>query len=195
MAGMPVGPLSLNDEVAVDLAWKIVKATEADLGAAAIDPRQKTLLSDLVEKHGRLGRKNAKGFYDYPEKGPKKLWPGLADLQETRLDPDSISISELKARLLGIQALETARCFEEGVLTDVREADVGSILGFGFAPFTGGTLSYIDMMGTRHFVALCERLTEKFGDRFKPSKLLLEMAGKNETFYGRFAPDKRKAAA
>jgi 3-hydroxyacyl-CoA dehydrogenase/enoyl-CoA hydratase/3-hydroxybutyryl-CoA epimerase len=195
MAGMPVGPLSLNDEVAVDLAWKILKATEADLGAAAIDPRQKALLSDMVEKHGRLGRKNGKGFYDYPEKSQKKLWPGLADLQKKKLDPDTIDIGELKSRLLGIQALETARCFEEDVLTDVREADVGSILGFGFAPFTGGTLSYIDMIGTRHFVALCERLTEKFGERFKPCTLLLEMAGKDETFYDRFAPDRRKAAA
>lgn len=195
MAGMPVGPLSLNDEVAVDLAWKIVKATEADLGAAAIDPRQKSLLSDMVEKHGRLGRKNGKGFYDYPEKAPKKLWPGLADLQKTKLDPDSIDIQELKDRLLAMQALETARCFEEGVLTDVREADVGSILGFGFAPFSGGTLSYIDMMGTKRFVALCEKLEKKFGDRFKPSPLLIEMASKGETFYGRFAPEKKRAAA
>lgn len=195
MAGMPVGPLSLNDEVAVDLAWKIVKATEADLGAAAVDPRQKSLLSDMVEKHGRLGRKNGKGFYDYPEKAPKKLWPGLADLQKTKLDPDSIDIQELKDRLLAMQALETARCFEEGVLTDVREADVGSILGFGFAPFSGGTLSYIDMMGTKRFVALCEKLEKKFGDRFKPSPLLIEMAGKGETFYGRFAPEKKRAAA
>lgn len=195
MAGMPVGPLSLNDEVAVDLAWKIVKATEADLGAAAIDPRQKALLSDMVEKHGRLGRKNGKGFYDYPEKAPKKLWPGLADLQKTKLDPDSIDIQELKDRLLAMQALETARCFEEGVLTDVREADVGSILGFGFAPFSGGTLSYIDMMGTKRFVALCEKLEKKFGDRFKPSPVLIEMASKGETFYGRFAPEKKRAAA
>lgn len=195
MAGMPVGPLSLNDEVAVDLAWKILKATEADLGAKAIDPRQKALLSDMVEKHGRLGRKNGKGFYDYPEKAPKKLWPGLADLQKLKLDPDSIDIQELKDRLLAMQALETARCFEEGVLTDVREADVGSILGFGFAPFTGGTLSYIDMMGAKRFVALCEKLEKKFGDRFKPSALLIEMAGKSETFYARFAPDKRRAAA
>jgi 3-hydroxyacyl-CoA dehydrogenase / enoyl-CoA hydratase / 3-hydroxybutyryl-CoA epimerase len=195
MAGMPVGPLSLNDEVAVDLAWKILKATEADLGAKAIDPRQKALLSDLVEKHGRLGRKNGKGFYDYPEKGPKKLWPGLADLQKTKLDPDTIDIQELKDRLLAMQALETARCFEEGVLTDVREADVGSILGFGFAPFSGGTLSYIDMMGTKRFVALCQTLEKKFGDRFKPSPLLIEMASKSETFYGRFAPDKKRAAA
>ncbi len=81
IAGMPVGPLSLNDEVAVDLAWKILKATEADLGKDAIDAPQKKLLEAMVEKHGRLGRKNGKGFYDYPEKGPKKLWPGLADLQ------------------------------------------------------------------------------------------------------------------
>ena len=195
MAGMPVGPLSLNDEVAVDLAWKILKATEADLGAAAIDARQKQLLSDLVEKHGRLGRKNAKGFYDYPEKGPKKLWPGLADLQPQHLDPDTIDIDGIKKRLLAIQALETARCFEEGVLTDVREADVGSILGFGFAPFSGGTLSYIDMMGTKAFVALCQTLEKAHGARFKPTKLLLEMAERNETFYGRFAPGARRAAA
>jgi 3-hydroxyacyl-CoA dehydrogenase/enoyl-CoA hydratase/3-hydroxybutyryl-CoA epimerase len=71
--------------------------------------------------------------------------------------PDTIDVQEIKARLLGIQALETARCFEEAVLTDVREADVGSILGFGFAPFTGGTLSYIDMMGTPRFLAMCDR--------------------------------------
>ena len=195
MAGMPVGPLSLNDEVAVDLAWKIVKATEADLGAAAIDAGQKALLAEMVEKRGRYGRKNRKGFYDYPEKGEKRLWPGLVDLQPTKLDPDTIDIQELKDRLLGIQALETARCFEESVLTDVREADVGSILGFGFAPFTGGTLSMIDMMGTKRFVALCEKLAAKHGPRFTPSKLLLDMAAKNETFYGRFAPHRRDKAA
>ena len=195
MAGMPVGPLSLNDEVAIDLAWKILKATEADLGAAAIDVRQKRLLSDMVEKYGRLGRKNGKGFYDYPEKSKKKLWPGLADLQPVKLDPDSIDVTEIKQRLLVIQALETARCFAEGVLTDVREADVGSILGFGFAPFTGGTLSYIDMMGTKAFVALCRALESRHGARFAPNDLLIEMAEKGESFYGRFAPLGRKAAA
>jgi 3-hydroxyacyl-CoA dehydrogenase/enoyl-CoA hydratase/3-hydroxybutyryl-CoA epimerase len=194
MAGMPVGPLSLNDEVAVDLAWKILKATEADLGAKAIDPRQKALLEEMVEKRGRFGRKNGKGFYDYPAGAPKKLWPGLAELQPKKLDPDSIDVEELKLRLLGMQALETARCFEEKVLTDVREADVGSILGFGFAPFSGGTLSWIDMMGTKKFVELCRRLEKKYGARFAPNKLLLDLAEKNETFYGRFAP-KAKAAA
>jgi 3-hydroxyacyl-CoA dehydrogenase/enoyl-CoA hydratase/3-hydroxybutyryl-CoA epimerase len=195
MAGMPVGPLSLNDEVAVDLAWKIVKATEADLGAGAIDPRQKALLEEMVEKRGRYGRKNGKGFYDYRQDGPKKLWPGLADLQPQKLDADSIDVQELKLRFLVMQALETARCFEEGVLTDIREADVGSILGFGYAPYSGGTLSYIDMTGVKRFVDCCRHLQQKHGSRFAPSKLLLDMAAKDETFYQRFAPPRAKAAA
>ncbi len=200
MAGMPVGPLSLNDEVAVDLAWKILKATEADLGPDAVDKRQKALLEEMVERRGRLGRKNRKGFYDYPQSGPKRLWPGLSELQGKTLSADEIDnnptlVQELKVRFLAMQALETARTFEEGVLTDVREADVGSILGFGFAPFSGGTLSYIDTMGTKRFVELCKSLEKKHGARFRPCKLLVDMAGKNETFYHRFPPERRRAAA
>src|ERR1700677_174835 len=195
MAGMPVGPLSLNDEVAVDLAWKILKATEADLGADAIDVRQKALLEEMVEKRGRYGRKNGKGFYDYPQSGPKRLWPGLAELQTTKLDPDSLDVEELKTRLLAIQALEAARCVEEAVVTDMREADVGSILGFGYAPFTGGTISYIDGMGTKAFVELCKELAKRYGSRFKPGRLLRDLASTGETFYGRFPPERRKAAA
>jgi len=194
MAGMPVGPLSLNDEVAVDLAWKILKATEADLGEKAIDQRQKTLLQEMVEKRGRYGRKNGKGFYDYPQSGAKRLWPGLADLQPTKLDPDKIDVEELKHRFLAIQALESARCVAEGVVTDMREADVGSILGFGYAPFTGGTISYIDGMGAKAFVELCNGLAKRYGDRFKPPKLLRDMAKTGDTFYHRFPSDKRKAA-
>jgi len=195
MAGMPVGPLALTDEVAVDLAWKILKATEADLGGAAVDPGQKALLAEMVEKRSRFGRKNGKGFYDYPQNGPKRLWPGLADLQPNKLNIDDIDIDLLKQRLLAIQALESARCVEEKVITDVREADVGSILGFGFAPFTGGTISYIDGMGVKNFVKLCCDLACTCGERFEPSKLLIEMANRGETFYGRFAPEKRKAVA
>jgi 3-hydroxyacyl-CoA dehydrogenase / enoyl-CoA hydratase / 3-hydroxybutyryl-CoA epimerase len=195
LAGMPVGPLSLTDEVAVDLAWKVLKATEADLGINAIDPGQKALLEEMVEKRGRYGRKNGKGFYDYPQNGPKRLWPGLADLQTTKLDPDTIDVEELKHRLLGIQALESARCVEEGVVTDMREADVGSILGFGYAPFTGGTISYIDGMGAKAFVDMCNGLAKRYGNRFKPPKILRDMAKTGETFYGRFPPEKRKAAA
>jgi 3-hydroxyacyl-CoA dehydrogenase/enoyl-CoA hydratase/3-hydroxybutyryl-CoA epimerase len=195
MAGMPIGPLALNDEVAIDLAWKILQATEADLGPDKIDARQKALLAEMVEKRGRLGRKNGKGFYDYPQNGPKRLWLGLADLPSTKLDPDTLDVAELKQRLLAIQALETARCIEEGVVTDMREADVGSILGFGFAPFTGGTISYIDGMGAAAFVTLCSGLAKRQGDRFKPCKLLADMAKKGETFYRRFPPGERKAVA
>ena len=195
MAGMPVGPLSLSDEVALDLGLKVIKATEADLGPNAINPDQKKLMVELVEKQNRLGRKNGKGFYDYPEKGKgqKSLWPGLADLQQKKLDPDTLDVGELKQRFLVVQAVEAARTVEDHVITDMREADVGSILGFGFAPFTGGTLSYIDFMGTKKFVELCHKLEAKYGSRFTPPKLLVEMAATGETFYGRFPP--KKAAA
>src|SRR3954465_5071458 len=196
MAGMPVGPLSLSDEVALDLGLKIMKATEADLGPNAINPDQKKLMVEMVEKQGRLGRKNGKGFYDYPEKGKgqKSLWPGLSALQPKQLDPDTLDVEELKQRFLVVQAVEAARTVEDHVITDPREADVGSILGFGFAPFTGGTLSYIDFMGTKKFVDLCYKLEAKYGSRFTPPKLLEEMAAKGETFYGRFPPKKLAAA-
>ena len=192
MAGMPVGPLSLNDETALDLGLKIVRAAEADLGPQAVDPGQKKLLEDMVEKHQRLGRKNGKGFYDYASK-PKRLWPGIADLQPKKLsgaEIDRIDVEEMKQRFLAVMAVEAARTFEEGVVTDVREADVGSILGWGFAPYSGGTLSYIDMMGTKKFVALCEKLEKKYGARFKPTPLLIDMAKTDDRFYRRFAPKK-----
>jgi 3-hydroxyacyl-CoA dehydrogenase/enoyl-CoA hydratase/3-hydroxybutyryl-CoA epimerase len=196
MAGMPVGPLSLNDEVGLDLGLRILKATRQQLGDAAVDPVQARILTAMVEQHGRLGRKNGKGFYDYPEKGKgqKSLWPGLRDLQEKRLDPDSLDIEELKQRFLIVQAVEAARSVEEGIVTDPREADVGSIIGFGFAPYTGGTLSYIDGMGAQAFVDLCDSLAARHGDRFSPPALLRDMAAKGETFYGRFAPKKDRAA-
>lgn len=188
-AGMPVGPLALTDEVAVDLAWKILQATKVDLGADAVHPAQQNLLQKMVEEQERFGRKNGKGFYDYDGRN-KRLWPGLSKLVPQLTHPDQIDQidrQEIKYRLLIIQALEAARCFEEGVITDIREADVGSILGFGFAPFTGGTLSFIDMMGASTFVARCDKLAEKHGPRFKPNDLLRDLAASGDTFYGRFA--------
>jgi 3-hydroxyacyl-CoA dehydrogenase/enoyl-CoA hydratase/3-hydroxybutyryl-CoA epimerase len=193
MAGMPVGPLSLNDEVAIDLAWKILQAAKQDLGAQAVDPAQEKLLEAMVVKEGRYGRKNGKGFYDYPADAPKRLWPGLAKLAGKALDPDTISVRDLKDRFLFAQALEAARCMEENVVVDPREADVGSILGFGFAPFTGGVLSLIDGMGAKAFVARAEELAAAYGPRFAPSAGLKEMASKGETFYG-MAAAKAKAA-
>ncbi|WP_210497045.1 FAD-dependent oxidoreductase [Microvirga antarctica] len=192
-AGMPVGPLSLNDEVGVDLGLKILRATKAQLGDAAIQPEQEALLTRLVDGEGRLGRKNRKGFYDYPEGGPKRLWPGLAALQPTHQEAERVDMQDLKRRLLVTQALEAARTVEEGVITDPREADVGSILGFGFAPYTGGALSYIDFMGARTFVDLCRDLQTRFGDRFAPPAILLDMAATGGTFYARAADAKTAA--
>ncbi|MEM7461859.1 MAG: 3-hydroxyacyl-CoA dehydrogenase NAD-binding domain-containing protein [Pseudomonadota bacterium] len=189
MAGMPVGPLALNDETAIDLSHKILHQTIRDIGENAVDMRHVELIDAMVEKHGRMGRKNGKGFYDYPAKPAKKyLWPGLKDLYP-QLDADTISIQELKDRFHAVIALEASRCVEENVVTDMREADVGSILGFGFAPFTGGAISYIDGMGTAAFVTLCKKLQKKYGDQFKPNKELLEMAKTNQSFYARYETD------
>jgi len=183
MAGMPVGPLALTDEVAIDLIHKILKATKAALGSKAVDPVQEAMLTSMVETHGRFGRKNGKGFYEYPEGAPKRLWSGLSEFRTRALDPDSIDIAELKHRLLVTQALEAARSIEEGIVTDPREADVGAILGFGFAPYTGGPISMIDGLGPNRFVALCEALANQHGPRFLPNAQLREMAVKGERFY------------
>jgi 3-hydroxyacyl-CoA dehydrogenase/enoyl-CoA hydratase/3-hydroxybutyryl-CoA epimerase len=196
-AGMPVGPLSLNDEVAIDLSWKITLQTRKDLGNAYVPRLGEGIIERMVVDLQRFGRKNGKGFYDYPADGPKKLWPGLADLAPVKVFecPPALK-EELIKRILYIQALETARCFEEGVLTTARDADIGSILGWGFAPYTGGTASLIDGLGLKAFIAECEALAAKYGDRFKPNKLLYDMAEKGETFYSRFpaaAPAKSAA--
>ncbi|MGM4908275.1 3-hydroxyacyl-CoA dehydrogenase NAD-binding domain-containing protein [Rhizobium sp. 768_B6_N1_8] len=188
MAGMPVGPLSLNDEVAIDLSQKILKATVADLGPTAVDERHLALINKLVDELDRRGRKNGKGFYEYPTKPAKKfLWPELKTLYPQK-PADEIDVNTLKQRFLVTIALEAARTMEEGIVTDPREADVGSILGFGFAPYTGGALSYIDGMGVKAFVELAEKLASTYGDHFKPTPLLKEMAAKGETFYSRFDP-------
>lgn len=187
-AGMPVGPLSLNDEVAIDLSQKILKASIADLGDASVDPRHMALVNKMVDELDRKGRKNTRGFYDYPAKPAKKfLWPGLKDLYPQQ-KADAVDPQIIRERLLSTIALEAARTMEEGIVTDPREADVGSILGFGFAPYTGGAISYIDGMGVAAFIAQCEKLAKTYGDHFKPTPLLKDLAAKGETFYQRFNP-------
>ena len=147
----------------------------------------------MVVKDQRFGRKNGKGFYDYPATGPKTLWPGVAGIVGKRLDPDTIRVQDLKDRFLFTAALEAARCMFEGVVTDPREADVGSILGFGYAPYTGGTISFIDGMGLKRFVARAKELAATYGSRFTPPEKLMQMAERGETFYGTYA-EQQKAA-
>ena len=159
---------------------------------------RRNCFEDMVEKNGRSGRKNGKGFYDYPQGQPKRLWPGLADILPktlTRDEVEAIDVEELKARFLVVQAVEAARTFEEKVITDVREADVGSILGWGFAPFSGGTLSYIDMMGTKKFVELCPQAGEETRRALCAAQAAHRHGQGRRAFYGRFAPPKKKEAA
>jgi len=139
----------------------------------------------------RFGRKNGKGFYDYPADGKKRLWP---DLQEHfPADPALLygegedkraKETEIKKRLLYVQAVDTARCLEANVLTDPQDGDVGSIMGLGFAPQTGGAISLIDQVGIEKFVAECDDFAKKYGKQFEVPKLLRDMAAKGQSFYG-----------
>ena len=184
MTGMPMAPLALADAVALDLAWKVTTQTKKDFEAEGKDfpiTPMYSIMEEMVDKQGRFGKKNNKGFYEYPENGKKYLWPELSNLcKESDDQPD---VEELKKRFLYIQAVETAKCFEENVLTDVRDADIGAILGWGMAPWTGGPLSFIDMVGVKDFVAEADKLAQKYGERFTPCKLLRDMAAKNESFH------------
>jgi 3-hydroxyacyl-CoA dehydrogenase/enoyl-CoA hydratase/3-hydroxybutyryl-CoA epimerase len=170
MAGMPVGPLAVSDEVTIDLQYKIMKQTMADLGDDYPAHPADEVITRFHDDLKRLGKRYGKGFYDYPEGGKKHLWSGLGDVYPVAGNqPD---VDAVKERLLYIQALETARCVEEGVVTTPAEADIGSIFGWGFPPWTGGTLSFIDTVGVENFVATCDRLADEHGERFRPSDWL-----------------------
>ena len=192
LMGMPVGPLQLADEVSIDLSMKIMKATQIALG----DAYPYSAADDIVEKmfnDDRMGRKNGKGFYAYDEKGKRTgIWEGLRT--QWPVAGEQPDITEVKHRLAMAQVLEAVRSFEEGVLEDIREGDVGAILGWGFQPWSGGPFSWLDMIGAEHAVEICDNLTEKFGERFKTPELLRELAASGETFYARFGPKAEKAA-
>jgi len=193
MAGMPMGPLEVLDSVGIDTALKITRQTRKEVTKSETPDPTEEILAFIVENAGRPGVKAGKGFYDYDSRAKRtRLWPGLLERGDRtwRSDADP---KELRHRLLTIQALEAARCFEEGVITDPRDADVGAILGWGFAPYTGGPISMIDTMGAAKFVEACERLAAKYGMRFKPNTLLREMAASGESFYARFGVAKAAA--
>ncbi len=193
MTGMPRGPLEMHDDVALDLSVKVAKQTQADLGDAYVPLPGAHIVQKMVEDLGRYGRKNGKGFYDYDTK-PKTLWAGLSDLAPVTINDSTPELVEdQKHRLLYRQAIEVARCWEEGVIDDPREADVGAILAWGFAPWTGGPITFIDQTGLEAFVAKADDYAARYGDRFQVPQLLRDMAARNETFYGRFAPEKKAA--
>ena len=190
--GMPVGPLAVNDEVGLDLSFKVAKQTKADLGDAYKPSAAEAVIAEMNEL-GRLGRKNGKGFYVYPEDGSRKyLWPELAATVAAPGEHAEPTPEAVRERLLYRQLVECARCFAEGVLETPEDGDLGAIFGWGFAPFTGGPFSHMDTLGLDKVVAILDGLAQRHGERFTPPQLLRDMAAAGETFYGRA---KLKAAA
>jgi 3-hydroxyacyl-CoA dehydrogenase / enoyl-CoA hydratase / 3-hydroxybutyryl-CoA epimerase len=191
LVGMPLGPLQLVDETSIDLGVKIAKATKAAMGADYPDEAVDHILFWMADQ-GRLGKKANAGFYGYSDKGERLgLWEGLE--LKYALDKVQPSLTDVQHRLLFAQVLEAVRALEEGVLTDIREGDVGAILGWGFAPWSGGPFSWLDIIGAGRALDICRGLTAQFGPRFHAPALLREMAEKGETFYGRFAGEKAAA--
>ncbi len=188
LVGMPLGPLQLVDETSIDLGVKIAKATKAAMGDAYPDTAVDEVLF-WMESEGRLGRKTKAGFFSYNEAGKRGLfWEGLAD--KYPLAAEQPALVDVQHRLLFVQALEAVRALEEGVLMDIREGDVGAILGWGFAPWSGGPLSWLDMLGTPYAAERANQLAETYGPRFASPGLLTEMASKSQRFYRRFDPAK-----
>ena len=184
MLGFPVGPLQLVDETSIDLGAKIARATKAAMGNAYPDGAVDDVIFKM-EDQGRLGRKVKAGFFAYDENG-KRLgyWDGLGD--HYPLSATQPELTDVQHRLMFAQVLEAVKALEEGVLMDIREGDVGAILGWGFAPWSGGPMSWLDMLGTPYAAERCDQLQAAFGDRFGCPSLLREMAAKNQSFYGRF---------
>ena len=178
-AGMPVGPLALMDEVSLSLVAEILEQLrESDDGPA--HPGS-PVISTMVDKLGRKGRAAGAGFYEYPADGRKQLWPGLAE--HFPCARRELPMQDMIDRLLMVQANEAARCLGENVVTTVADANVGSILGWGFAPFKGGVLQYINDMGVQAFVDRCRHFARECGLRFQPAPLLLDMAESGKLFH------------
>ena len=191
--GMPLGPLQLTDETSIDLGAKIARATKAAMGDAYPDEAVDEVIF-WMEAEGRLGRKAGKGFYSYDEKGKRLgLWEGLSQkYPRAETQPD---VTEVQHRLLFAQVLEAVRAFEAGVLTDIREGDVAAILGWGFAPWSGGPFSWLDMIGAPYAVEVCDHLAKTYGDRFACPPLLREIAEAGDSFYGRYGGGEAAKAA
>ena len=185
MLGFPVGPIQLVDETSIDLGAKIARATKAAMGQNYPDDSVDEVIF-WMEKIGRLGRKSKAGFFDYDDKGKRTgYWSGLKE--KYPYSTNQPSLLDVQHRLMFVQVLEAVRALEEGVLMDIREGDVGAILGWGFAPWSGGPLSWLDILGTAYATERCEELCSIYGNRFKPPSLLIEMGKTGEEFYSRFA--------
>ncbi len=186
-AGTPVGPLTVSDEVNLGLALKIQQQTKADLEAAGEkfpETASWKVFSKMVDELDRPGRRQGKGFYEYPEGGKKHIWQGLRDLwaKEELAAPTPAQFNEMQERLLYMFAIETARCYHENVLRNVPDANIGAIFGIGMPAWTGGPLQYINYVGAKEFVARADEFVSKYGTRFAPPDALRAMAEKGEVY-------------
>jgi 3-hydroxyacyl-CoA dehydrogenase/enoyl-CoA hydratase/3-hydroxybutyryl-CoA epimerase len=180
-AGLPVGPLALSDEVSMELQHRILNQTRAAMGDAFKERGGDAVIDTFVEKLDRRGRKAGKGFYEYPDDGDKRLWPGLADVYARAADqPD---VEAVKKRLLYIQCVEAARCLEEDVVLGPEDADVASILGWGFPTHLGGVMSMVHTVGIEAFVSECDALAQRLGARFSPPDNLRNLASTGGALY------------
>jgi 3-hydroxyacyl-CoA dehydrogenase / enoyl-CoA hydratase / 3-hydroxybutyryl-CoA epimerase len=180
--GMPVGPLAVSDEVSIELGYKVMSATKAALGDAYVPTGADEVAEHMVKDLGRLGRKNGKGYYDYPTDGGKKaLWSGLAT--EYPLAVDQPTAGSVRERLLYRQLVECARCYAEGVLVTPQDGDLGAILGWGFAPYTGGPFSAMDTIGLAKVVEVLDRLAAAHGNRFEAPQHLRDLAASGGRYY------------
>ncbi|HPF47982.1 MAG TPA: 3-hydroxyacyl-CoA dehydrogenase family protein, partial [Emcibacteraceae bacterium] len=179
-AGMAVGPFAVNDEVGIDLSHHISEATKAALGDKYHAEASHEVIAKLYDL-GRYGKKNSKGFYEYPENDKKHIWKGLADYYP--LADEQPSQEDVTRRLIYRQALEVVRCLEENVVTEPEDADIGAIFGWGFAPWTGGPISMIDTIGIDKFISECDELSKKHGDVFKVPEMLRKMQKDGQRFY------------
>ena len=186
IAGMPVGPLALADEISIELVHKIGQQTRADLGSAYVERAADRVAAKMVAELGRLGRKSGAGFYDYPADGPKRLWSGLAEQFPVIVGADDTAtptVGEIIERLILVQSVETARCLEEKVLRAPIDADVGAILGWGYPAFRGGPVGWLHTLGLPAAVAALDRLALRYGSRFAAPRSLRDMAARAECFY------------
>ena len=178
--GMPVGPLAVTDEVSLTLGLHVYES-DPNPDKPEEQTRFYKLGKMMVDEHGREGKKNGKGFYDYPQGGKKRIWPELNKIFNS--DVDTLSKEVVGKRLLHRMSLETFRCLDEGVLRSTKDGDIGSILGFGFPIYTGGALSYIDYVGMDNFIAECDDFTERYGSRFSVPDSLRSLAAEGKSIH------------
>ncbi|WP_180055235.1 3-hydroxyacyl-CoA dehydrogenase NAD-binding domain-containing protein [Acinetobacter sp. YH12142] len=178
-AGMPVGPLAIQDEVSLTLSEHVAAETRKALQAEGKDlPRSGAdeVIQTMIHEFGRKGKAAGAGFYEYPEGGKKHLWEGLSKWQKD----NAISEQEMIDRFLFVQSLDTLRCLEEGVLESTVDGNVGSIFGIGFAPWTGGALQFLNQYGLEKALLRANTLEAKYGERFKAPQLLKDKVAKAE---------------